>query len=685
MAQKPTPYDVKANKLHDFDDGYKGLARWICEEIQAAEDVRTTLEPQLDYWHRIYEQDRTRLTNNRPKPDGADLTSPLGTQYVDSLHARAMQTIFGAEPIWTVEGWADSAEKAPFVEEFHQWTAEDERVQSYVDRAIHNSWIDSEGVLEVYEETDTRPVRRTIWAQVQTIQDEMGQMRAVMGEDLKPALMRDEQNKYIEVPPPQPGQMMDGSIAQVEIDDRQPVRVGPGYRVVDLADFLILPGHARDRSDIWGYAKRFFRRYTTIKAKAKAGVYDIEACDTIGHQNEREASLDDTRRGVTIAQQDGHTAETELRELSFLRDLDRTGERWWLATVHLPTQTLLRLKHDELATLTGFGRFVRFVPFPRKNSLGGLSVIGHKIITLVEEHTAVRNMRADRAALGASAPIKVRQNALYDPDETPIGAGSVIWVRDMQEIEPMVIPDLPASVNQWESTILDGTERTMGMNDISSGVDAAEDRTLGERQMQVGASEIRINLINKRLQETMEELGQIRHAVWKRTLAEQGGMALPQSALMGIEARGLETTLIPGGKMTADLLDGKFKFKPKGSVETSDLGRQMGYFVQSLNILPALMQANPMIAAMLQTPDAARALLTEWVRVGRIQNRQAFLGAGGQMAGGTAGLLQSPEIQGILQQFGGGAPGMMPGVTPAPGGAPAPPPSNPAQGLMGAA
>jgi hypothetical protein len=295
-------------------------------------------------------------------------------------------------------------------------------------------------------------------------------------------------------------------------------------------------------------------------------------------------------------------------------------------------------------------------------------------------------MRADRAALAASAPIKVRQNALYDPDETPIGAGSVVWVRDMDEIEPMVIPDLPASVNQWESTILDATERTVGMNDVSSGIDTETSKTLGERQMQVGASEIRINLVVRRLQEAMEELAQIRHAIWKRTLAEQGEMALPQSALMGIEARGLDTALIPGGKMTAQMLEGKYQFKPKGSVETSDIGAMRSDYVQATQMLPALMQVNPMIAAMMQTPEAARAFLDQWVRVFRIPDRQAFLGAGGQMAGGTAGLLQDPAIQQILTQFGGGGPagagpGGPAGMSPS---MPAPPPSNPAQAMAGA-
>lgn len=659
---KQVPYDIKERKLRGFDS-YDELAQWLCEEIEGAEAVRTHLDAQLDYWHRIYEQDRTRNTSNRPKPDGADLTSPLGTQYVDSLHARTMQTIFGVEPIWTVEGWAESAEKAPFVEEFHQWTAEDERVQSYCDRAINNSWVDSVGVLEVFEETDVRPVRKKIWAQIETVPDEMGQPRAVFDENHEPQYVRGKKGEYVEMPPPQEGQPSPTGCAEVEIDDFTPVRVGPGYSIIDHADFLTLPGHARDKREIWGYAKRFYRRAVYLEARAKDGMYGTEAVTMIGVDNERETTLDDTRRQVTVARQEGHTAEKELHEVAFLKDLDGEGERWWVATVSVRYKTLLRLKYDELGTQVGFGRFVRFVPMPRKNSIDGFSVIGHKLITLIEEHTAVRNLRADLAAMHASAPIKVQQGALYDPDDTPLGPGTTIYVRDMNEVQAMELPDLSAPLNVWDQSILDGCERTMGVTDIATGVTPSEDRTLGERQLQSGYSEVRMSLVVRRLQESMEELGQIRHAVWKNVLADQGEMAMPQSAMAGIEARGFDVSLIPGGTITAELLAGKYKFKPRGSVETADNGKLRQDFVQMMQMLPALMQVNPMVAASWQTPNAARALNEQLVKLFRFPDRQAVLGMPGQMAGQTQGLLADPRIQQVLgagaaggQPMGGGMP-----------------------------
>jgi hypothetical protein len=656
---KQTAFDLKPNNLKGFDD-YGALARWICDEIENALEARSHVEADLDYWHRIYEQARTRLATNRPKPDGADLTSPLGTQYVDSLHARTMQTIFGVEPIWTVEGWADSASKAPFVEEFHQWTAEDARVQSYCDRAIQNSWIDSVGVLEAYEETDYRPVRKTIWAQIETVLDEFQQPRAVFGEDGRPKFVMNK-GQYVEVPAPQEGQPMLDAVAQVEIDSLEPVRVGPGYAVIDYRDFLVLPGHAADKREIWGYAKRLFRRYTYIKAKAEQGMYDTTACEAIGDDNEREQTLDDTRLGTTIARQEGRTADKELVEAAVLLNLDGQGERWWLLTVHRPTHTLLRLKYDDLGTQIGFGRFVRFVPLPRKNTVDGLSVIGHKLITLIEEHTAIRNIRADATALAAQAPIKVRQNAFYDPDEVPIGVGSVIYVRDMDEVQAMDLPEPPQSLNDWERVILDACERTMGVTDIASGVTASQDRTLGERQLQTGYSEVRMNLVVKRIQESMEELAQINHVIWKRVLATQGDMDIPQRAMAGIEARGLDVNLVPGGKMTADLLDGKFKFKPRGSVETADHNKLRADFAQMLQALTGAAQINPMVAASWQTPNAARALNERIVTLFKFPDRQAVLGMPGQESAATAGMLADPRIQALMS---GGTPGQAAGAAP---------------------
>ena len=668
---KQQPYDITAAKLKNYES-FDELARYLCEEIDNARAVRDHVERDLDYWHRIYEQDRTRIESNRPKPNGADLTSYIGTQYVDALHARVMKTIYTGKP-WVVEGWGESAKKAPFVEEFHAWAAEDERLQTYLDQTVQNALIDSVGILEVSEGTDYRPIRKTIWAQIETQPDELGQPRAVFDEQHRPKLLMQPDGKYVEVPAPQEGQPIPAGIAQVEIDSYECERVGPVYDVVDYVNFYTLPSHAQSRRDVWGYAKRFFRRYPYLQQKAKDGIYDAKAIEAIGDDNEREDTADDLRRGVTVARQDGRTAEKELYEVPLLIDLDGTGERWWVATVSHKNTQLLRLKHDDLASEAGVGRFVRFVPYPRKNSVDGLSVVGHKLITIIEEHTAVRNIKADRAALSASAPIKVQQGALYDPEEQPFGAGSVIYVRDMKEVEVMTIPDIGSGMMHWAGECLDAAERTMGITDVASGVEPDEKRTATERRLTAGYSEIRTDLVIKRMQEPMEDLFQIRHAIWKRVLAaKREGLALPSGAMSGLEARGVEISTMREGKVTADLLEGKFRGKPRGSVETADPSMRRQNLNGMLQSLAPIMQINQMVGAMLGTPAAARALLDAVLTAYNIEDKQAFLGSPAQEAMSTAGMLQDPRISQLLQSMGGGGqpPGM--GGQPQMGGAPPP-------------
>jgi len=137
------------------------LAVDLCTEVQQALDARGNQAEACDYWHQLYEQARTRQGRNAPWPDAADLTSYLASEKVDALQARLLRAIW-VDPIWTVEGWGASTDKAPFVEEFHQWKAEEERLQSVLDRLSLLSLIEPRGLIEIAEGSERRTVRRTI-------------------------------------------------------------------------------------------------------------------------------------------------------------------------------------------------------------------------------------------------------------------------------------------------------------------------------------------------------------------------------------------------------------------------------------------------------------------------------------------------------------------------------------------
>lgn len=652
----PQPRDAFELKL--TEEQSKALALFLCDELQMGLDARSGTDRDTEYWWMLYEQARTRTGRNAPWPDAADLTSYLGAEKVDALHARIMRTVFGADPIWTVEGWGDAADKAPFVEEFHQWKAEEDRLAGVVDKLVLCALVEPRGLLEVYEGTEMRVTRKRVMAKVVTdpatgalLYDEEMNLQCEMGPD----------GKYVE-PGPQ-------DIAEEKVvDERARVRTGPVERVIPYRDSVILPCQARDKEEIWAYGKRVVRRYADLERKAKAGMYDLEAVERMTETGDQEASLALQRAGGSVAPQENKaTAEKELWELLVLLDINAffkaktlkpirgakdayDGARWYLTTLHLPSQQMLRVQHDDMEQ----SRFVPMILFPRPDRCTeGFSFVGHKLITTIEEHTAVRNMRADRSAMAVQAPIKRLQGALWDPIDQPWGPKAVIDVRDMKELDVMTVPDVTAPLVQWEQSIERTAERLAGVNDIASGQVSQESRTLGEVNMATEQSFVRMDLIVRRCQEAMEDLATIRHAILKRAAAERQGFEAPAAMVANLEGRGASIdAYMPDGKVTAELLEGAFRFKPNGSVDTADPSKRMALFVQWIQMLPTLMQAFPLPT--MNPLQMNRAIWREACRVFKIENTQAFIGSPAQ----DVMQPQNPMLQMLLGGM-GGAPSML--------------------------
>ena len=628
MATVYTAFDVTNSQLKrsDFKDR-EGFCRWLCDELELARSTRSSDEAEIKYAWALYQQDRTR-GRRAPWPGAADLTSPYAAEYADALHARLMTIIF-TEPVWTIEGFGPSAVKAPFVENFHQRAQEETRFQGYADELVLRSLVEGTGTIEISEAVDMR--RELQRKKVKLRLDPMGQ---VVLEDGEPALEQDEDGRYTEAAGDEPS-------ADVDVDALEPVRVGPAYDVIPMLDFLTLPGHARDRTQVWGYAKRFYRRVPELKAKAKLGVYDRAAVTAIGEDNERQIDGTEAPRPHTIVSQDGPTAQKELWDVQVLADCDGRGERWYRVTVSLERRQLLRLKADDRTT-----RYVQFTPFPRPGSVSrGYSLITNKMITVIEEDTAIRNLRADRAAFKASQPILRTVNALWDPAEQPMGPGRVLDVRDPNEIKMLQgIEDVPNSVNQWKADVRTDGDRLLGTNDTALGQDTQETKTLGEVQLRAGYSEVRMNVILKRLSESLEEVWLAMHTIWKRTLQQRQGMAPSRAMVVGSMADGIEIEGVGAdGLVSPELLDGTFWAKPKGSVETADLNRQRQDFNSLLATLPALAQMNPTIAAIFATVPAAKSLVKTMLKVNRVQDIQSFIGP--EQGGVFEAMQQQQEMQ----------------------------------------
>ena len=627
MAKSRNPFDVPLQK-----EQLTTLGNWLAQELRNADAARASNTIDVDYWWSLYEQARTRSSANLPWPDAADLTSYIPCEKVDAVHARIMRTIW-VSPLWTVEGWGQASDRAPFVEEFHQWKAEEERLQNVLDRVALTALVEPRCLLEVYESGARRTVRKQLDLKPQTTPDG----GVVFDEKGQPQLQTNPASGEFDVASP------DELAVKTVIDSEDVVRNGPQYRVLSYQDSLILPGHATHRDEITGYGKRFFKVKRDLVADADKGIYDKDAVDGLTDVGDRQpnASLMRANQGIS-PQQDAQTAEKELWEVLILVDLndllerhgkdpmrgsEYDGARWYVMTIHLLTSTILRVSIDDFSR----SRYIPFILFPRPNrATEGYSLVGHKLLTVTEEHTAYRNMAADRSSMAVNAPIKKVAGALWDEDEQPWGPKAVITVRDHREIEQQQVSDVPASVYQQISYCDRTAERLAGVNDIAAGQVSQTDRTLGEVQMATEQSFVRMDLIVRRFQEAMEDLGQIRHAIWQRCVAEQpyGSVDAPNSMLADLAARGESIdNYLPGGKVTAALLEGPFRFRPYGSVETADPAKRRNDLMGFLATMPRVLQAFPMLVPQFQTMRAARAVMREVLQSFRIHNTQAFLGS----------------------------------------------------------
>jgi hypothetical protein len=648
------PFELKVTK-----ELREKLAIWLAQQIDDGQAAKSNQDTEVDYWHQLYEQARTRSTRNLPWPGAADLTSYLGCEKADALHARIMRTIW-TDPVCTVSGYGRSADSADFVEEFHQWKAEEERLQSVLDKLALISLIEPRGLLEVYEGSEWITTRKQINARVQTDAETGG---LVYDEDGDPIPLRDGSGKILE--------QNDATqiAATVLVDETDNKRVGPQYRIIPYRDSLILPAHAKDKVEIWAYLKKFRKRHTDIMALATGprAIYDKESAASLTATGDTESEPALDRSNQTVAPQDETTAEKELWEALLLIDLKMFCEQW---SIKVPkgmgsgAPVILRIQHDDVER----SRYVVVNLFPRTDrATEGFSFVGNKMITVIEEHTAYRNMAADRSAQANNAPMMRMAGALWDPEEQPWGPGAVIDVRDPRELQQVEVADVPASVfTHMQMTERTG-ERVAGINDVASGQVSQADRTLGEVEMATEQSFVRMDLVVKRFQEPIEDLYQIRHAIWKRVLAENPtGVEPPDTLMVGLEGRGVPIdTFMPDNMVTGALLEGSYRFKPHGSVETADLGKQRGDFVQSMQFLPNLMAAMQQIALMFG-PKAAKMVLRQWVKLFRIPNPQAFLGSP------AADVVAQTGQPGMPPQAGAPAPGVVPGQ---PMGGPAGPPA----------
>jgi hypothetical protein len=614
-SAKRDPFQIKFSpkRLSEFTD-------WIVNEIRQGISARSKLMNNgglIDAWQDAYEQ--AERARSGPWPGAADLSSWILCEKVDAMKSRLLQTVFGVDPICMVEGWGETSDRAAKVEAFHQWQATNERLRTWLGKGIHRSLIEGNGILECSERA---VMRRSV-----------SEMRLLAQLDPSGAMMLDEKSMPMPAVGPD-GKMLtwngeDVPNLSAKVAELAYVSKGPQYRIVSCKDFLMLPAHAQEMSEVFLFAKRFYRRMPELQERAKSGWYDTDAVASLGNAGEREQRREDTRQGISIAPEMDQTAEKELWECQLLYDVEGDGiEQWVLATVSERHGVTLRVQEDDLNQT----RFINLCPYPRENSIWGYSFVGNKLWTLSEEHAAMRNMIADRSAMVTSAPIKKSSTSKWNPDEQPWGPRSVITVQSMNEIEPVQVPDVPNSAVMLKRDAEQASERVSGLNDLStvgaSTPEGSANPTATQVATQGRASFVRVDDPLHHIQESIADLYTLRNRIWKKTLeTTPDGLEADATALIGLITRGITMPQDGPFKFTAADLEGNWSFVPRGSTETADIARKRSSLNEFVGaVLPRLMQMFPMMGQQLMmNPKVGQVIFTDMMRAYGLSNLMPYL------------------------------------------------------------
>jgi hypothetical protein len=643
-SKKPKAFDVAFS-----DSERKNFTNDLCLDIQNALMARQSVIGDgglIDYADWFYEQGRS-AAEDLPFPGAADLTSYFITENVDALRSRLMKAVFGVRPFSFVEGWGADAKKAPVVEAFLDWQVRKpfSEFKTELAKTIHGALIEDGYILEVSEQTETTKRTEQLDVALELApHPDTGEPVPILGPDGHPKIQQDPQTGEPVVA--QAGQPK----ATIERTQTKTKRLGPQYDPISLKDFVFLPGHAKSSKRVYGYAYRIFLRQSDVDERVLDGVYDAEAVKTLGTNSDRETHTIPVPVD-TIADQYGPNVEKEFWQVSIKRDLDEDGrEEWYLATVSLKERLLLRLKLDLFVQKVGMPRCVPFILFPRRDSIYGYSYAFSKLMTLAEEHTSLRNMKADRGALATNAPMTQLTGGLWDPTVQPFGVGRVITVRDHNELKQLQIADVPVSIVEQEHALLSAKERVGGLSDAAVGVLSSERRTLGENKLVAGGSAVRVDEVIGHLHLAIARVMALTHAIWVETLeAEKQGIDAPQSIANSLKASMPEFS----GTFTADMLKGDFQFEPYGSDDTADRDRQRQEGDSFILALTNLAKVLPGFQPLMVSPEVTKAILEHLLRAYDVRDKQPFLGA-----------LQAP---GLPPQMGAGmspSPAGMPSETP---------------------
>jgi len=472
------------------------LGKQVCDDIQQAEIDRRPYIQQVERNRLLLKSYQPMTAAEKPWASACELVIQYVKQTSMALLSHHAPSLLGVDPIWIVEGQGGTSRPmADEMERFLQRQATDQiKVRARLEPALQASLDDGVGIVVLSWRREQR--MRPMWERVEQIilDPDTGEPMMQMGEVRETRKLMDTYN-------------------------------GPHLELVPIEDVGCIPAAWASFQNSTGvYIKRSITG-DEILGRAKQGAFDAAAVAQLRQRAvyEGRQSPDDAARGVTVnPAQDArfHAAPHEITDcyLRYVRKQDELAEDWF-ATVHRPTQIVLRAKPTPW--WNGKRPIVVLRPFPDKYSDTMGDSIGDLAGDVQRAKTTLIRLVVDCMALGIAPELLVSQSGgkkLLREIEKRRGPRGVIPVPDqyLDKIKPFSPGYVPTVALPVFEAVHDEGERATGVGDLWLGKQAPGQMTAYEASELLQGAQKLVGLQTERLSYSITEIGE-----WVRDLDYQ--------------------------------------------------------------------------------------------------------------------------------------------------------------------
>ena len=404
------------------------LSMWLHEEIHHARIEREPLIKDWKKWQEQYWAKPKSEVKNWPFPKAANIVIPLTATAVEAVHARLLNTLFAAEPFYSIRPRSGEwIEAAPKVEEWLQTEVENPN-------ALDMFRFSTESLMEL--------------CKLGTCVGKSGYDRIIMKS------LRTYEDGYEE---------------DVWVERKN----GAVLDYLPIANFLIRAREWDPQMAEWcGEEHRF--TWGQLKRMALSGRIKAEKLEEIKHQwvNSRSESSGDTSEYDRKVDELSHTEpvwhdEFKLQEIWCRFDVDGDGiDEEIVIDFHWKTMTVVSIRYNWYSDLHRPYRGCPYVPV--EGRFWGIG-IGKQNEQFQEEITTMHRQRLDNATLANMGMVAIKKNTDYGPEE-PIFPGKM-WLLDdpTKDITPFKLSEIYPSSFSNESVTLNYSEKRTGVNDMILG------------------------------------------------------------------------------------------------------------------------------------------------------------------------------------------------------------------------